>query len=156
MPFRMVLFQRAGESYPWQTLADLAPYRFGITAGNFYSDAFSSLQQQGVLKVDIASDDGSNLRKLLAGRIDLFPMEWEAGQLLARSTLRQQQARQLVPQAREYWTTPLCVVVSRKHPQAAELIARFNRELRKMRDSGELARLVAQTRQQVYARLGVG
>jgi polar amino acid transport system substrate-binding protein len=109
-----------------------------------------------VLKVGIASDDGSNLRKLQAGRIDLYPMEWEAGQLLARSTLRQQQARQLVPQAREYWTTPLCVVVSRKHPQAAELIARFNRVLRKMRVSGELARLIAQTRQQVYARLGVG
>lgn len=156
MPFRMVLFQRAGESYPWQTLADLAPYRFGITAGNFYSDAFNSLQQQGVLKVDIAGDDISNLRKLLAGRIDLFPMEWEAGQLLVHSTLRVHQARQLVPQAREYWTTPLCVAVSRKHPQAAELIARFNRELRKMRDSGELARLVAQTRQQVYASLGVG
>ena len=156
MPFRMVLFQRAGESYPWQTLADLAPYRFGITAGNYYSDTFGSLQRQGVLKVDIAGDDISNLRKLLAGRIDLFPMEWEAGQLLVRSTLRLHQARQLVPQAREYWTTPLCVAVSRKHPQAAELIARFNRELRKMRDSGELARLIAQTRQQVYASLGVG
>lgn len=156
MPFRMVLFQRAGESYPWQTLADLAPYRFGITAGNYYSDTFGSLQRQGVLKVDIAGDDISNLRKLLAGRIDLFPMEWEAGQLLVRSTLRLHQARQLVPQAREYWTTPLCVAVSRKHPQAAELIARFNRELRKMRDSGELARLIAQTRQQVYDQLGIG
>ncbi len=156
MPFRMVLFQRAGESYPWQTLADLAPYRFGITAGNYYSDAFSILQQQGVLKVDIAGDDNSNLRKLLAGRIDLFPMEWEAGQLLVRNLLRPHQARQLVPQEREYWTTPLCVAVSRKHPQAAELIARFNRELRKMRTSGELARLIVQTRQQVYAGLGVG
>ncbi|WP_217450677.1 substrate-binding periplasmic protein [Vogesella oryzae] len=156
VPFRMVLFQRVGESYPWQTLADLAPYRIGITAGNFYSDDFSRLQQQGVLKVDIAGDDNSNLRKLLVGRIDLFPMEWEAGQLLVHSQLRSVQARKLVPQAREYWTTPLCVALSRKNPQAPELLARFNRELRKMRSSGELARLITRTRQQVYDQLGIG
>ena len=34
MPFRMVLFQRAGESYPWQTLADLAPYRVTLAGGD--------------------------------------------------------------------------------------------------------------------------
>lgn len=74
-----MLFQRRGERYPWHTLADLSRYRFGITVGNFYSDTFTRLQEKGVLKVDTAGDDVSNLRKLAAGRIDLFPMESEAG-----------------------------------------------------------------------------
>jgi len=153
LPFRMVLFQRLGEHYPWRTLDDLAPYRFGITSGNFYSDAFTRLQESGVLKVDVATDDVSNLRKLAAGRIDLFPMEGEAGQLTTRLNLPPSQAARIVPQAREYWSTPLCVVVWRQHPQAGELIRRFNRELKKMKDSGELARLITQTRRAIFVQV---
>ncbi|WP_174873125.1 substrate-binding periplasmic protein [Vogesella oryzae] len=153
LPFRMVLFQRRGENYPWQTLADLSGQRFGITAGNFYSDTFTQLQEKGVLHVDVAGDDVSNLRKLAAGRIDLFPMESEAGMLTTRLNLLPEQAARIVPQDRAYWSTPLCVAISRKNPHAAELVARFNRELKKMRDSGEFAAMQASTRQDVYAAL---
>jgi polar amino acid transport system substrate-binding protein len=153
LPFRMVLFQRLGESYSWKTLEDLAPYRFGITAGNFYSDTFTHLQERGVLKVDVTTDDVSNLRKLAAGRIDLFPMEGEAGQLTTRLHLPPSMAARIVPQAREYWSTPLCVVVWRKHPHAAELIRRFNRELKKMKDTGELELMITQTRHAIFAHI---
>ncbi len=153
LPFRMVLFQRLGENYNWKTLDDLAPYRFGITAGNFYSDTFTRLQESGTLKVDVATDDVSNLRKLAAGRIDLFPMEGEAGQLTTRLHLPPSMAARIVPQPREYWSTPLCVVIWRKHPQGAELIRRFNRELKKMKDTGELELLINQTRHAIFAQI---
>ncbi|MEQ6289856.1 substrate-binding periplasmic protein [Vogesella sp. GCM10023246] len=153
LPFRMVLFQRRGERYPWQTLADLSRYRFGITAGNFYSDTFTQLQDKGVLQVDVVGDDISNLRKLAAARIDLFPMESEAGMLATLLYLSPSQAARIVPQERAYWSTPLCIAISRKHPRATELAARFNRELKKMRDSGEFSALLARTRQEVYAAL---
>jgi len=153
LPFRMVLFQRLGENYSWKTLEDLAPYRFGITVGNFYSDTFTRLQENGTLKVDVATDDVSNLRKLAAGRIDLFPMEGEAGQLTTRLHLPPSMAARIVPQPREYWSTPLCVVIWRKHPQGAELIRRFNRELKKMKDTGELELLITQTRHAIFAQI---
>jgi len=153
LPFRMVLFQRRGENYNWKTLDDLAPYRFGITAGNFYSDTFTRLQESGTLKVDVATDDVSNLRKLAAGRIDLFPMEGEAGQLTTRLHLPPSMAARIVPQPREYWSTPLCVVIWRKHPQGVELIRRFNRELKKMKDTGELELLINQTRHAIFAQI---
>lgn len=153
LPFRMVLFQRRGENYPWRTLADLSRYRFGITVGNFYSDTFTRLQEKGVLKVDSAGDDVSNLRKLAAGRIDLFPMESEAGMLTTMLHLGPAEATRIVPQDRAYWSTPLCVAISRKSPHAAELVARFNRELKKLRDSGEFDSLLNSTRTEVYAAL---
>ena len=153
LPFRMVLFQRLGKTYAWKTLEALAPYRFGITAGNFYSDTFTRLQHSGVLKVDVTTDDVSNLRKLAAGRIDLFPMEGEAGQLATRLQLPPSMAARIVPQPREYWSTPLCVVIWRGHPQAAELQRRFNRELRKMKDTGELELLITQTRHAIFAHI---
>ncbi len=155
VPFNMVLFQRIGEHYPWQTLADLAPFRFGITAGNFYSDTFTRLQDKGVLKVEVAGDDVTNLRKLAAGRIDLFPMETESGMLTTRLNLPPSLASRIIPQTREYWSTPLCIAIWKGHPKAEELVRRFNRELHKMKETGELELLVTQTRHAVFARLDV-
>lgn len=155
LPFRMVLMHRAGESYAWKTLADLAPYRFGTTVGNFYSDTFSSLHGKGLLKVDSASDDVTNLRKLIARRIDLFPIEAETGLLLLRTNLPARDIDKLVIQDRPYWSTPLCMVLSRKMPQAPALMAAFNRELARMKANGELARLIRQTREQVLIKLSL-
>lgn len=148
LPFRMVFFQRKGEQYPWQSLADLSPWRFGVTLGNFYSPVFDRLVHQGVLKTDESPDDVSNMRKLAARRVDLVPMERESGLYLLRQHLPAQ-AAQLQPQDKPYWQAPIGIVVWRHHPQAAVLIARFNRELAAMRRSGELARLLADARQRV-------
>lgn len=153
VPFSMVLFQRISEQYPWKTLADLAPYRFGITTGNFYSDTFTRLQDNGTLKVEASPDDVTNLRKLAAGRIDLFPMEVEAGMLTTRLNLPPSLASRIVPQNKEYWSTPLCIAIWNKHPKAQELIQRFNRELRRMKETGELELMVTQTRHAIFARL---
>lgn len=150
LPFRMVFFQRKGEHYPWQTLPDLSPWRVGVTLGNFYSPAFDRLVRQGVLKTDESGDDVSNMRKLAARRVDLVPMERESGLYLLRQHLPAQ-AAQLQPQDKAYWQAPMGIVVWRHHPQAAVLIARFNRELAAMRRSGELARLLVDARQRVAA-----
>ncbi len=151
LPFRMVLFQRKAQRYRWKALSDLAPYRFGITLGNFYSPEFDLLLKQGVLQTDESADDLSNMRKLVAQRVDLVPMELESGQFLIQQQLSPAQARQLVAQPRAYWHAPMCMVVWRGHPQAAELVRRFNRELAAMKRSGELARLLAASRRRVFS-----
>lgn len=58
---------------PWDGLTDLEGYRIGISRGNTYTDAFLDLGKQGVLTLDAANSDIANFRKLLAGRIDIFP-----------------------------------------------------------------------------------
>lgn len=155
LPFRMVFFQRKGEQYPWRTLADLAPWRIGVTAGNFYSPVFDQLLRQRVLRGDEAGDDLSNMRKLAAGRVDLVPMEQESGVYLLRQHLPAQ-AAQLQPQDKAYWQAPMCVVLWRQHPQAAELLDRFNRQLAAMKRSGELNRLLLAARQRVLQPLPAG
>lgn len=150
MHLRMVFFQRKDRQHGWQHLSDLAPLRIGVTAGNFYSSDFERLQNQGLLQLDVTSDDVSNFRKLEVGRIDLFPMDMEAGMLTLRAALPPARAEHIVPQTKAFFTAPLCVVIWRKHPQAAELIQRFNRELRRMRQSGQLQKLLEQTRQEIY------
>nr|MBP7581156.1 hypothetical protein [Vogesella sp.] len=76
--------------------------------------------------------------------------ELESGQFLIQQQLPPAQAQLLVAQPRAYWHAPMCMVVWRGHPQAAELVRRFNRELAAMKRSGELARLLADSRRRVF------
>lgn len=142
---RMVFFQHRSHVVSWTQLAQLSGMRIGITIGNYYSDEFDRLMRQGVLHTDGAADDLSNFRKLLARRIDLFPIEEEVGQfLLGRHFSRAETAK--LQHSQPFWLAPLHVVIWKKHPHGAELIDRFNRGLLALQRSGELARLVQETR----------
>ena len=89
----------------------------GVTVGNFYSDEFNQQVAAGRLIPDVAPDDVTNLRKLLAGRIDLFPIDQEVGQYLIARNFPPRLAQQLEPQSKSFWVAPLHVVIWRKHRQ---------------------------------------
>ncbi|KAF0811663.1 hypothetical protein IGB42_03821 [Andreprevotia sp. IGB-42] len=149
MSLRMVFCQKKGREYAWRTLPDLAPYKIGLTLGNYYSDSFDLLVQSGKLKTDAAPSDEANLRKLLSGRIDLFPIDAEVGPYLMRRTLSIAEQAQLSCPDRAYWSAPLHVVISRKRADAPAIVAAFDKALGDMQRSGELTRLIDTTRRQV-------
>jgi len=143
---RMVFFQRKGAERHWSQLTELAGLRIGITIGNYYSDEFERLMQQGVLHTDAAADDLSNLRKLLARRIDLFPADEEVGRYLLSHNFSPVHASQL-SSSQPFWLAPLHVVIWRRHIHGEELITRFNQGLQALHESGEFERMVRETRQ---------
>jgi polar amino acid transport system substrate-binding protein len=147
--FRMTFFQRRGEDYAWKKLEDLAPYRIGITIGNHYSDEFSALQAAGRLNVDPAPADPLNMKKLASGRIDLFPMEQESGQMLADLTLSREDRDRITYQGSAIWEVPVYVVITRSSPRARDLVARFDRGYGDLAASGRLKALVEEARQKI-------
>lgn len=66
----------------WESLADLEGYRIGVSRGNTYTDRFWELGEQGMLTMELADSDLANFRKLLAGRIDIFPCSNHRGYTL--------------------------------------------------------------------------
>src|SRR5471030_168317 len=144
--FRMVFFQRRGDDHPWKTLADLAPLQIGTTLGDHYSDEFSALQETSKLHVQVAASDLNNMRKLLVGRIDLFPMEEEAGKLLIQGALTPAEQNLLSCQSVAISAVPTFLVLRRTLPRAQELIARFDRGYRQLLESGRLAKMMEETR----------
>jgi len=149
MALRMVFFQRTDQPIAWQNLSDLHPYVIGATAGNTYSEAFGQLQSAKVLRVETVSDDVTNFRKLLAHRIDLFPIDAEVGAMILSQHFTPSERSQLQAQERAFWSARIHVVIWRRQAHAAELIRRFNLGLRQLQHSGEFARLLPQTRQQL-------
>lgn len=149
--FRMVFFQRRDMVIPWESLADLGRYQIGTTLGNHYSDDFSLLHRQRKLKVQEAASDLNNMRKLLLGRIDLFPMEEEAGQMLILQSLKPAEQPNITFQGKPIALIPTYLVLRRDLPNAAELLERFDQGYKHLNDSGQLARILGETRKAVIA-----
>lgn len=77
---RLVFFHLADQPIPaWETLTDLSDYTIGGVTGYTFTPEFWQLAEQGVLDVELAPSDEANIRKLLAGRIALYPMSEESG-----------------------------------------------------------------------------
>ena len=74
-----VFLQRKERVFSWGTVDDLAGKIIGLTIGYAYSDVFTPLKQQHPAMFTEAASDLINLRKLLSGRIDLFPIEHAVG-----------------------------------------------------------------------------
>ncbi|XLZ71392.1 transporter substrate-binding domain-containing protein [Massilia sp. SR12] len=149
--FRMVFFHRREMDIPWDSLADLGRYQIGATLGNHYSEEFSLLQAQRKLRVQEAASDLNNMRKLLLGRIDLFPMEEEAGQMLLLQSLKPAEQAQIAFQGRPIALIPTYLVLRRDLPNAAELLERFDQGYKQISDSGQLARILGETRKALVA-----
>lgn len=144
---RMVFFQRKEHPLAWSRWSELKGARVGITVGNFYSDDFDAQVKNGTLTVDNAPDDLINLRKLIAGRIDLFPIDQEVGKYLIAHHFSPVQGAELEAQNKTFWAAPLHVVIWRKHARGPELVERFNRGLKALQDSGDFERLLQETRE---------
>ncbi|WP_199179894.1 substrate-binding periplasmic protein [Chromobacterium sinusclupearum] len=144
---RMVFFQRKERPLAWSRWSELKGARVGITVGNFYSDDFDAQVKNGTLTVDNAPDDLINLRKLIAGRIDLFPIDQEVGKYLIAHHFSPAQGAVLEAQNKTFWAAPLHVVIWRKHARGPELVERFNRGLKALQDSGDFERLLQETRE---------
>ena len=92
---RLVFFYLEESSvHEWSELTDLSSFRIGAVTGYTLTSEFWNLADEDVLDVHLAPDDTANLRKLLAGRIDLYPISEEAGWDLIRQTFSEEdQAR---------------------------------------------------------------
>lgn len=61
--------------FQWQQLADLHAYRIGIVQDYANGEEFDSLVKNHLLNTDAAPSDISNLRKLLANRVDVVVID---------------------------------------------------------------------------------
>ena len=124
--YRMVFVQRADENQPWNQLVDLAAKRIAVTRGNFYSQPFAELQEQKVFEADVDNEDIHGLNKLLLRRVDLFPLEESVANYLIATRFEAAERAQFLVQKKEFWVVPIFFVISRKSPNARELIAEFD------------------------------
>lgn len=134
---------RRDTRFDWKTLADVQPYRLAVIANYTYTPAMHEMLAAGLLSGDATPDDLSALRKLLAGRVELVPMERNVACYLLARHFSSAQADKLQAHPRlltDRFTTHL--LLPRKAADSPALLADFNRGLKQLKASGEHARLL--------------
>ena len=83
---KAVFFYMNALNFKWDTFEDLKKYKIGMTRGYFLGEAFfeaerlSKLDKDTFFDIEYADEDIQNFKKLINGRIDIFPLELYVGQ----------------------------------------------------------------------------
>lgn len=139
---KWVFFYRQDRPFEWQRLDDLAGKVIGLTIGYAYGDVFEALKQKGTASFEEAPSDELNFKKLLAGHIDIFPIERRVGYSVMRTTLTGEERAQIAEHPRpinEYQTYLLLSKAALHNEQRIEL---FNRGLKLLRESGRYTEIM--------------
>lgn len=125
----------------YRALTDLEPYLVGVVMGYVNSPEFDRAE---FITRDLAPSDLHNLRKLLAGRVDLIAIDRNVAlHLLATEPTLAGRRAQI-----EFLDPPLAqldihFMVSRQLPQGEQLVAAFDRALEAVRKEGTVSRIMA-------------
>jgi polar amino acid transport system substrate-binding protein len=132
---RSVFFHRKNYAFRWQGEAQLPGLRIGGTAGYEYR-----FEKYPGVKIDrTAASDERNFQKLVAGRFDLLPVNLDVGLEIMRRHLTPEQAAQLTWDPHPYNVTGYHLLLNKKNPDHRRYLERFNRGLKKLRESGGYA-----------------
>jgi polar amino acid transport system substrate-binding protein len=136
-----VLYHLKAKRIDWSDVGDLAHYRIGISRGYFYGDAFAQAVERGQLVVESVAQDEINLRKLLAGRIDVFPIDKRVAAGLLHQHFTPADVAQLDYHPKPLYIQTVHLMLSRANGANRQLMEQFNRGLKKLRDSGQVEAL---------------
>lgn len=120
----------------WSNLDDLKGWRIGATAGYTYTPEFWDAAKSKRLNIQEASSDELNFKKLLKKRVDLFTTSDLVGQKLLKEKFSPAEAAKVAFHPKPLFAAPGHLLFSRKLENGEELVAVFNRGLKKLRESG--------------------
>ncbi|MBU6955580.1 ABC transporter substrate-binding protein [Hahella sp. HN01] len=133
-----VFFHLKSLNFDWNGIEDLKPYKIGLTLGYFYGPTLAKAEERGDFLFERVSTDLLNMRKLAAGRIQLFVVNREVGLQIARSEMPAQDAANITYHPKPISVDAQHLLISKNiDPVRAQfLLDSFNRGLRKLRESG--------------------
>jgi polar amino acid transport system substrate-binding protein len=130
-----VFFHRIDHPIEWETKDDLAGMVIGLTSGYLYSDQFINLLNDKRFIFQEASSDKANLQKLIAGRIDIFPMERNVGLAMLKNQFPVDQASQIMFDHKPLSALDPHVLLTKKNPANEQIMAMFDREFESFKNT---------------------
>jgi polar amino acid transport system substrate-binding protein len=130
---------RSTATFPPRTMAEMRGHTVGAIRGEWYLPA---LLQAGIT-VDYANSYEQTLAKLLAGRVDVAPMNDRLGWYYIRKFYGSEAQR--FAEAPYFQATPVVsnhLIVSRSYPRQAELLADFDAALARLIQRGEVEQIL--------------
>jgi polar amino acid transport system substrate-binding protein len=141
------LFHRKDYLFDWRQLSDLEKLHLVGTRGYDYGDAFQQAEASGQLRVNRVTSDETAFRQLIAGRVDVFPVDKVVGFDMLHQYFTGAERAKLTFHPQPLRLDSLHLLLSREVPGNAELMVRFNRGLAQLRESGKVAQYLLEIQQ---------
>ncbi len=123
--------------------------RLGATIGYSYTPEFEVLEKAGSLRVTRVVKDEQSLRKLLKGRLDLFIVEKNVGLTLINQLFTEAEAATF-GYTKAVADRPYFLIISKKCPNAKQLLQKFNAGLKKLNAAGKVEKMMGDSNKGVY------
>lgn len=139
MTQKKVFFHRKDFDFDWNSLADLNQFKIGSVRGYSLGEEFDKAQKEGKLHITFTDSDAQNLKKLLLGRIDLYPLEMVVGYTTMQKITTPANMRLITNHQKPIIESNYYLILSKKIPQPrlAKLLKDFNKGLKLLKDSGQ-------------------
>lgn len=139
---KFLLYYLKAKPVAWQEIEDLKGLKIGATAGYYYGEAFTHAEKAGEITVVRASSDETNLKNLLIGRLDAFPLDEHVAEFLFANDMPAEDATRIGYNAVAVHSRPQHLLISRKAANGEALIRLFNQGLATIRSNGAYERIV--------------
>lgn len=140
---KFLLYYLKDKPITWQTIDDLNGIKIGTTKGYFYGEAFVQAEKSRKITVIRASSDEINLKNLLLGRLDAFPLDQRVAEYMFANDLPAADAARIGHSAVAVHSRPQHLLISRKAANGEALIRLFNQGLSTIRHNGTYERIVS-------------
>lgn len=138
----VVFFHLRSFKFDWKSLDDLKGLRIGGTFEYEYSKEFMAAMNENRIYVETVPRDELNYRKLLAGRIDIFPNDPIVGYSQIRNNFPPEKAELFTHHPKELQSTTLNLIISKQCKNGKFFLDKFNSGLKKLKDSGRFDQML--------------
>ena len=145
-----VLFHKKDNELEWETYKDLSNIKIGATLEYFYGDEFKKAEENKVINVERVPTDEQNFKKLLAGRIDAFNVDLDVAFSLLNKSFTQEERDSLTYNKRPITKDSSYLLISKKAPNAEELVKKFNKSFKKLKAAGKIDKYFENSRKGEY------
>jgi len=137
---KTVFFHLKDLDFDWKDYNDLKKYKIGGTNGYASNKVLAS----NGINVDIVGTEELNYKKLLKGRIDLYPGAFFVGYYQINRLFGPAKSAMFTNHSKPMTVDDYYVLFNKNNPKSKEWIQKLDSGLRKLKTSGEYDRLVDQ------------
>ncbi len=145
-----VFFHLKSYSFDWKTIDDLEGIDMGGTIGYSYGEAFTAVEKASKLSIERVPTDEINYRKLLIGRIFIFPNDLDVGYQIIQKSFAPKEVQMFTHHPKPLMSDPIFVLFSKKVKENKRMLQLFNKGLKRLRTSGKYDQYFEESRRGEY------
>ncbi|MCP4159560.1 MAG: ABC transporter substrate-binding protein [Deltaproteobacteria bacterium] len=149
-PDETVFFHLKEYKFKWKSVEDLKGIEIGATISYSYSEELEAAEKAGKLIIERVPTDELNFRKLLKGRIQIFPLAKDVGYAMLNKVFKPEDVQKFTHHPKPTRVGYLRIAFSKKLKQSKKLKTIFNNGLNILKKNGKYDKYFKESQEGKY------